>query len=350
MDDPVLQTSSLPADSREEHLRLILEMSAIGVWGLDVVSGAAWRNAQHDLIFGYDRLLPDWTYATFLDHVIPLDRPMVETRYGGALAAGTPWSFECRIRRADGETRWIDATGRPIESETGEVVRLIGHVIDVTHTKDNEERLRLLNDELNHRVRNTLAVVQAIAARSFQGHVAVEQARADFTGRIDALAAAHALLSESAWTKAELEQVVEKTLLPHRKPDTPGGGGGFEVSPGPGVPLSPKHAVSLTMALNELATNATKHGALAHAEGRVELSWKVVEPDDVDDGGRKVEISWRESGGPVVERGTRNGFGVTLLQRILPADMDGEVEMLFEPTGLRCRIVFDAALPDGRVH
>ena len=340
----------MAAGSREERLELILEMSAVGVWELDVVSGTAWRNAQHDKIFGYDQLLPEWSYATFLDHVSPIDRAMVEARYGGALEAGTPWSFECRIMRSDGETRWIDAKGRPFRSDTGKVVKLIGHVIDVTHTKEHEERLRLLIDELNHRVRNTLGVVQAIAARSFQEHVAMDQARADFAGRINALAAAHSLLSESNWTEATLEQVIEKTLLPHRQPNMSGGGGGFEVSPGPNVPLSAKHAVSLTMALNELATNATKHGALSHPEGKVELSWSIAQPDEdaadtaehADAGGRNVDISWRESGGPVVERGERTGFGMALLQRILPADMDGQVKVFFEPTGLRCRIVFDA--------
>ncbi len=348
MDTHPLDFASIPEDSRSEHLQLILEMSAVGVWELDVVSGAAWRNAQHDVIFGYEQLLPDWTYAKFLSHVIPQDQAMVEARYGRALEAGEPWSFECRVRRADGQVRWINATGRPLKSDTGEVIKLIGHVIDVTHTKKNEEHLRVLIDELNHRVRNTLAVVQAIAARSFQDHVSIAQAREDFTGRIEALAAAHSLLSESNWTDATLDQVVERTLHPHRRPGTSAKGARFEVSPGPEVPLTAKHAVSLTMALNELATNAAKHGSLSDPAGKVELAWRLLDNDggppetsEQDGAGAvRVEMTWRESGGPLVERGSRTGFGLMLLERILPADMGGQVDVSFDPEGLRCRIVF----------
>ncbi len=347
-------SSPVPESSRAEHLELMLEMSAVGIWELDVVSGAAWRNLQHDRIFGYDELLSEWTYDRFLDHVVPEDRPAVDLRYGGAIDAHRPWSFECRIRRADGEVRWISATGRPIRGAGGETRKLIGHVIDVTHTKRNEERLRVLLDELNHRVRNTLTVVQAIAARSFQDHVDLAQGRADFLSRLDALAAAHSLLTDRGWTNATLPDVVERTLLPYRQPGAPEVPDRFDVS-GPEVRIAPEQAVSLTMALNELATNALKHGALRGSGGRVELTWTrtPLPADRVTEqaagAGEQVDMLWRERGGPPVRPRQRTGFGMTLLERLMPADLGGRVEVALAPEGLTCRIAFNVLPVDVEV-
>lgn len=350
---PTLRPASVPETLREEHLRLVLETSPVGIWDLDVRSGAAWRNERHDMIFGYDSLQAEWTYQKFLDHVLPEDREAVDARYGGAIAAGEPWSFECRIRRADGEIRWIAATGRPILDEAEEVQQLIGHVIDVTHTKRNEEHLRVLLDELNHRVRNTLAVVQAIAARSFCEEIGLEQGRIDFSGRINALASAHSLLSDRSWTGATLAEVVDLMIWPHQRPETAAEPLCIEVTAGPRVPLSAKHAVTLSMALNELATNAVKHGALSRDSGCVDLTWRTLDarqpvdglPASPDPSYPRVELIWQESGGPKVRQAARTGFGMTLLKRILPSDMEGNVHVSFDPEGLQCRILFDA-LPE----
>jgi PAS domain S-box-containing protein len=338
---------AMPGSSGAEHLDLLLRMSSIGIWELDVPSGAAWRNEMHDRIFGYDGLLPEWSYERFLDHVLPEDRASVEERYGGSLRAGQPWSFECRIRRADGEVRWITATGRPIVAGDGSTLKLIGHVMDVTHLKRNEERLRVLLDELNHRVRNTLTIVQALAARSFQDHVGVAQARKDFTARINALAAAHTLLTDRDWTEATLGDLVDRVLLPFRQSGDPresiriGGSG-------PAISVSPRHAVSLSMALNELATNAMKHGSLAVPGGRVDLTW-TARPVPAEEGASpaapctRVEILWRERDGPPVAHGGRTGFGLTLLERLVPGDLDGRVDVAFDPEGVTCRIDFEVS-------
>ena len=337
--------SSVPQTSRAEHLELVLEMSAVGIWELDVLTGAAWRNEQHDRIFGYEQLLPDWSYDRFLAHVVPEDREAVDELYGSSLRENRPWSFECRIRRTDGEICWISGTGRPIKDDGGRTLKLIGHVIDVTHTKRNEEHLRILIDELNHRVRNTLTVVQAIAARSFQDHTDVAQARLDFRGP-HRCARGRPLASD----RQELERRGpggrgRQVALPYRRQRPSSEPARFRVS-GPRVDLAAKPAVSLAMALGELVTNATKYGALGVPEGTVELTWSStpVGPATGGDGSGmstdRVEILWRERGGPSVER-QRTGFGMALLERLMPGELNGTVDVAFDPEGLTCRIVFE---------
>ncbi len=330
------ESSWVPEESRRAHLELVLEMSAVGIWELDVDSGSAWRTPQHDRIFGYEAPLSEWSYARFLDHVLPEDRHMVDRLYGSALRDLRPWSFECRIRRADGETRWISASGRPVAGARPGAAKLIGHVLDITHVKRTEEHLRVLIDELNHRVRNTLSIVQAIAGRSFPDGAEPAQGRRDFRNRIDALATAHSLLTDRTGVDATIGDVVDKTLRPYeRSPGAPGPAR-FEVAGPPEPRLTARQAVSLTMALNELATNAIKHGALGAEAGRVTLDWT----ETMAESGPRLEMRWRERGGPPVSRGERTGFGLTLIERLMPGDLDGAVDLDFAPEGLSCRIEF----------
>lgn len=313
-----------------DHLRLLLEKGGIGAWELDVRSGAAWRNLRHDQIFGYETLLPEWTYERFLEHVVPGDRAEVDRLYGTALERGEPWSFECRILRRDGKERWISATGRPLHGPDDKVARLIGHVIDITHTKRNEQKLRTLLGELNHRVRNTLAIIQSIAVMSFPDGISVAQGREDFSGRIQALAEAHSLLTAEEWAGARIGDLVASALRPYCDLAT-------QVSlDGPEIWLPAKAAVNLAMALNELATNAIKHGALSRPDGRVAVRWSHPEGD-----GTACEVSWAESGGPPVSEPTRKGFGLALIGSLMPAELGGSTEVQFDPSGFRCRLRFD---------
>lgn len=313
-----------------DHLRLLLQKGGIGVWELETETGVAWRNLRHDQIFGYEALLSEWTYERFLDHVVPEDRDEVHRLYGTALERGEPWSFECRITRPDGERRWISATGRPLRGPNGKIARLIGHVIDITHTKRNEEKLRTVLHELNHRVRNTLTIIQSIAALSFPDDVSVAQGRRDFSGRIQALAQAHSLLTSEEWSGAKMADLVRNALAPYCDLASQAS------IEGPEVWLPAKTAVSLAMALNELATNAVKHGALSVPEGLVTVRWSCSTTGSE----RTCELTWTESGGPPAAEPKRQGFGLILIGSLMPAELGGEADIRFEEAGFRCRLCF----------
>ncbi len=133
----------------EDRLQHALEAGELGLWGLNVMTGKAWRTLQHDQIFGYNNLLPEWTYQMFLSHVVPEDRSYVDEKFGGALSSGSEWNFECRIQRPNGEIRWIWAQGKPKFDEKHAVVQMIGLVKDITERKKAEEELSYQADLLS---------------------------------------------------------------------------------------------------------------------------------------------------------------------------------------------------------
>lgn len=188
-----------------------------------------------------------------------------------------------------------------------------------------EEHLKLMVLELNHRVKNNLATVQAIAVQTLRGSERPEEAREAFLRRITALAAAHDILTREQWEGVGVGDIAEGVLHAldadrRVKLD------------GPDLRLAPKAALSLSMAFHELGTNALKYGALSCADGEVRLGWRVAgEPP-------MLEVSWCERGGPPVAPPASRGFGSRLLERGLAAELRGQVEMRFEPDGLSCAI------------
>ncbi len=309
-----------------DHLNLVLAVGAIGVWDLDVETGKAWRSLRHDQIFGYDEVLPSWTYEDFLGHVVEDDRDWVDKAFGAALKNGTDWSFECRISRADdGKICWIGVHGRHLTDPRTGAARMIGHVMDITESKEAEERLRLVTSELNHRTRNMLSVLQGMVRMSARRAETVQDLERSLLGRMEALSRSHALtvqLSESALRVAD---VIESALSPFQ-PEP----GRIATTGATGATLDAKTAESLSLALYELTTNAIKYGALSVAAGRVAIDVTRTEPG-------RARILWRESGGPKVAAPQRSGFGSTLLKSILRAD-EGEVSIDYPESGVICTI------------
>ncbi|HEY0012994.1 MAG TPA: HWE histidine kinase domain-containing protein [Allosphingosinicella sp.] len=202
---------------------------------------------------------------------------------------------------------------------------------DVTERRRAEERQRLLVNELNHRVKNTLALVQGLALQSFKSGRDMVEAREAFQQRLAALAAAHDLLTRESWEGATLSELMRDALCLYD-------GGEERISwSGPPARLNPKAAVSLVMALHELCTNAAKYGALSVPEGRVSVAWSVE--------GDRLHLEWRERGGPRVQVPERRGFGFRMIERALAADVAGGATLDFQPEGLVCRI--DATLDQG---
>ena len=203
---------------------------------------------------------------------------------------------------------------------------------EVAARKKIEARQKLLMDELNHRVKNTLATVQSIASQSLRQAGDVESIRRNFEARLIALAQAHNLLTRDNWRGASLSELIETEFSPYLEEAT----GRLEAD-GPPVWLAPNTAVALGMAIHELTTNAVKYGALSTRDGRVLLHWALSEVDPDTD---QLSILWREEGGPRVTPPTRRGFGSRLIVGGLAHQLDGEVRMDFPPEGVRCEIVF----------
>ncbi|PHP27463.1 HWE histidine kinase domain-containing protein [Limimaricola cinnabarinus] len=308
-----------------DHLRLVLAVGEIGVWDLDTTTGQAWRSLRHDQIFGYETALPSWSYDDFLSHVVPEDRAHVDAAYGAALEAKEGWSFECRILRADGALRWISAHGRFLhDAETGHD-RLIGHVMDITESKEAEERLRLVTSELNHRTRNMLSVLQGMVRMSARRAGSVRELEQSLLGRMEALSRSHALTVQLSDSALRVSDVIDSAISP-LQPEP----GRFMITGATGATLAPKIAESLSLALYELTTNAIKYGALSGESGRVAIEVSRLAPG-------RARVVWRETGGPKVSAPERTGFGSTLLRSILRAD-EGEVSIEFAETGVICTI------------
>jgi PAS domain S-box-containing protein len=157
-------------DLRESESRLshALDAGGLGIWSLDTKTGKAWRSLRHDQIFGHDALLPEWSYSMFLDHVLPEDRKEVDEKFGHALATNTQWSFECRIKKPDGAIRWIWAQGIPKLNDRNQVVQMVGLVRDITRSKQEEDKLTKLNEELAklNRIRKALRTSSQAMART----------------------------------------------------------------------------------------------------------------------------------------------------------------------------------------
>lgn len=275
--------------------------------------------------------------------VIPEDRPLLDEAILRTLVSGEG-RFPFRATAADGSLRWLEAFAVVAErTPAGQPVRLVGVTMDITERRAAEtaleqevverrraeERQRLLVAELNHRVKNTLATVQSIARQTLRGSAGARQAFAEFEGRLLALSWAHDVLTAEGWSGAELGELVQRTLRPHQ-----GGGADRLVCRGPPVRLEPQIALAVSLALHELATNALKYGALSQPSGRVQVRWRAVRAD----GGKALELEWRERGGPPVQPPSGAGFGTRLLRHGLAAELGEPVELRFEPEGLVCRL------------
>jgi len=245
--------------------------------------------------------------------------------YRQAMSQRTAFALENRYEFPDGRVVWLDVRGNPVNEGLAVFFR------DITERKLAEEHLRLMVHELNHRVKNSLATVQAIAAQTLRGGGATPEVREALTSRLLALAKAHDVLTDARWSGARLEEIAAQAAEPY-------GADRFRIV-GPPVTLPPRTAIAMALAFHELATNAAKYGALSNAAGQVDLSWTVAEQPDP----RRLHLTWREAGGPPVAAPTRRGFGSRLIQRGLAAEFVGEVRMDFQASGLICQV--DVALP-----
>jgi two-component sensor histidine kinase len=310
-------------EDEQARLQLALSAADLAVWELNVVTNEITASPELNRLYRFPEDARP-SVGEFQALYAPGERERVESESVEALKSGNRTiRFEAKHQWPDGVEKWISVRAQIILDEQGAPVRVIGVAMDVTERRRYEDHLRLTARELQHRVKNSLAVVQSIAVQSFRGLRSKEEGIAVFTGRLHALASATDLLTKGNWEAVPVGEIVEEIVTPFND-QIQITARGSELRIPSGV------AVNLGMALHELSTNAVKYGALSVASGRVAISW-VLSPDG-------MILDWQESGGPPVSAPAKTGFGTSLLSRGLFADGTGKVELSFNPGGVSCRI------------
>jgi PAS domain S-box-containing protein len=317
---------------REEELRSNIELLRIigeTTPDLIVVKDAQGRyrfvNPAMARILGKEQA--DLVGASSLDGALdPQEAALLHANDMRIMDEGRSQTVEESMTVPGGATRIYLSTKTPMRDRFGTVVGLVGVSTDITDRKRAEERQATMVRELHHRVKNSLATVQAIANSTARTATDIESFREAFNQRVISLARTHTLLAENSWGVIPLRELLVAELEPY------GGSDEMRVTMrGPDVALPSDVALSLGMAVHELTTNAFKYGALSSAEGAIHIEWSVESVES----SRRLQFLWKETGGPAVATPGRQGFGSRLLRHMLGGQFSGDVQMAFEPDGLR---------------
>ncbi len=254
--------------------------------------------------------------------VAPHDQPLAKAAGSGEAVA----SLEGRILREDGRGVDVLMSANPLFDEDGSVRGAIAALIDITPRKKAEAHQEMLLHELQHRVKNILATVTALAARMVKASTSIEQFSGAFVERLRAMARTHEVLSKHDWEGADLEALIETALLPYANVDRSN-----IVSDGPPVLLRPNTAATMGMVLFELANNAAKYGALAAENGKVTTSWRISKEHKP-----QLELTWKERDGAPVVPPVVDGFGTNFIARSLEYELGGSAQFKFNPEGVEC--------------
>jgi len=318
-----LASSTLQLRQSERMRSLALAAGQMGSWEWNVARGSiVWDQGQCE-IFGVD---PS-TFVPTLESIQPLINPedfeLLDRSFRKITKTTNTFQTEFRVLRPNGDVRWCTGTAAASFDEMRRPIWLSGVTSDITERKRAEERQILLAEEVDHRARNVVAVVQSIMrltrADSIDDYIGA------LDGRIGALSNAHRLLAGSRWEGADLTRLVEEEFAPYRA-----SGNERVKSRGPNVLLPPATAQTIALALHELATNAAKYGALSVDPGYVELTWQT-EPG-------KLELVWTESGGPQIGPPDRRGYGSRAIVAGIERQLGGLVNFDWQASGLRCTL------------
>jgi len=304
---------------------LTLEAGKVGSWVWDVRSDEVSCNDTFRRVHG----LPEAGTISFdsvLATIDPADLPRVREAIEAAFETGVDYATEMRIATT---RRWVSVRGRVYQRDaSGKPLIMMGACLDVTESRESADRMRLLLRELNHRVKNTLAVIQSIARQTIGQNPDPREFLAAFSGRLRTLSDAHALLADQDWEGVHLYDVIAGQLGPDflTKPDRAN-------VVGENVLLPADHALGLGLILHELTTNAHLHGAWSNEEGIVNIFWEIrPEPE------RGLLLTWKETGGPAVAQPESPGLGTRLIERSLSKVIDSRVDLAFEPDGVRAQM------------
>ena len=328
------------AELEESHARLLeseqrrslaIAAGKMGSWDWDWVNGDwMWDEGQYQ-IFGVDPQSFEVTSANVQALLHPDDAHELRQALAQFAKGARSYEAEFRINRPDGEVRWCAGTAAATIDKSGRVVRVSGVTVDITERKRAEERQSLLTREIDHRAKNTLALVQSIVrltrAQDVKAYIqAVE-------GRINALARVHTILSLSSWQGAEIRKLIVEELAPYSV-------GGQITFCGSEIQLQPATAQTLALGLHELITNSAKYGALSTLSGRLSIKWDV----QVDN----LVLSWEETGGPLVRKPKSRGFGTKSLMTSIESQLGGQALFDWRSEGLVCRLSVPLVQKDGQ--
>ncbi len=314
-----------------EHAAMI-DFSPDALLGLGLDGAVRSWNPAAERLFGYKAADAVGRSVSFL---AAADRhPEQMDLIARARSGNVAGPIETVRRRRDGSDVNVELTVMPILDSRGTVVSIAASARDISERTHAEIHRLLLQHELSHRVKNALATVQSIAQQTLRQSLGIEAFQETFVARLMALSHTHDLLMRSEWQDAALYDVIEAELAPYQS-----NGQLPWTAVGQNVRLDSKAALAIGMAVHELATNASKYGALSVPGGRIEMSWEKRGAGDE----QRLHFRWVESGGPAVVEPPHKGFGTRLIAEGLAFELDGDVQLDFDPAGIRCTI--DIPLP-----
>lgn len=323
-----------PLRESEERLRLAVEATGIGIWDVHVKRGVRNWSPEFRAILGLPLDTPA-DQKIFSERIHPADRERVEDLYAKAYraASGGEYDVEFRIKRAnDGALRWVETTGKVVFGSDGSPIRGVGTLSDITDRKDREEKIRALMRELSHRVKNQYAIILAMARQTSHEARSLKDFQDTFFERLQGLARAHDLLVGAEWNGATMQDILHSQLSPFVGNDQ-----SRILYKGPAVTLAPEAVQSLGLAIHEMATNATKYGALSVPGGSIEITWDFV---STHSGQETLRLNWQEIGGPEVQTPSYRGFGHAVIEKLAPTSLGGTSSIYYDKKGLSWTIEF----------
>lgn len=318
----------------EERLRSAVEVGGIGLWDWNVATDEVHWSAEHFLLQGYPVGSVEPSYSAWLARLHPDDRAEAETLMAEAMGGGRPYKQEFRVVHPDGSVHWHSARGRFFFDEAAQPVRMVGAIVDVTERRVWAERQQVLIAELQHRTRNLIGVVQALADKCARSSHDLADFHQRFGDRLQALVRVQGLLSQLS----NNDRVTFDSLLDAEMAALDGEAAAVTLVGPKGVRLRSSTVQTLAMALHELATNAVKYGALGTAGGKLAITWNL---SAAEDGTPWLHIDWHETGVPMPVAGGApigSGEGRELIERALPYQLGARTSFVLGVDGVRCRI------------
>jgi PAS domain S-box-containing protein len=313
----------------ERNLQLALAGKAalVGSYSYDVNTDAMQVSEGYAAVHGLAEGASVSTRSEWRSRVHPEDVGRVEEfRCQAFRERRGEYGIEYRIIRGEREVRWIEARSFILYREDETPQRVVGVDIDITERKQAQEHQDILNAELDHRAKNLLATVGAIITQTQIGNASMPDFVSALDRRIASLARVHELLSCNRWQGVSLQEMVRREFAPYAANNI--------TIRGPSVMLVAEAVQPLAMVIHELTTNAAKYGAFSNRNGRVLLRWWWTQKGSHD----RLAILWREKGGPAVVNPNRYGYGTSIVRELIPFELGGDVDLVFAPAGLRCRL------------